>query len=138
MSWRDGLTVAIGGGVGGSIRFALTSLSPDPAGNFPTTILAINLAGAFALGWLLRFLLLSGPDEGWTRRARLGIGTGMIGGFTTYSTFIVQAMALIQTGHLVASIGYMAISLVGGMLLVWLGMQLATRMAGHTGKQAPQ
>lgn len=76
MSWPGGLLVAVGGGLGATIRFALSTVAPDHAGSFPTTILAINLVGALALGWLSRFLVLTGPDEGWRRRVRLGVGTG--------------------------------------------------------------
>lgn len=43
MSWPGGLLVAVGGGLGATIRFALSTVAPDHAGSFPTTILAINL-----------------------------------------------------------------------------------------------
>ena len=115
-------------------RQALSTVAPDHAGSFPTTILAINLVGALALGWLSRFLVLTGPDEGWRRRVRLGVGTGVIGGFTTYSTFIVQTLSLMQLGRVWMALGYLFASLLGGIACVWLGIVVADRMARTAGE----
>lgn len=134
MSWRPGLLVLVGGSVGATLRFALSTLAPDHAGRFPLTILTINLCGALVLGWLSRFLVLTGPDVGWRRAVRLGVGTGVIGGFTTYSTFIVQTLSLAQAGHIGLAAGYLLASLLGGMACVWLGIVVADAMGRTSGE----
>ncbi len=62
-----------------------------PAGaGFPVATFAINVVGAFLLGALLEALAHHGPDTGRRRMLRLGLGTGVLGGFTTYSTLTVE------------------------------------------------
>lgn len=86
---------------------------------------AINLVGAAVLGVLLETLALKGPDQGTRRWLRLGIGTGAIGGFTTYSTFAVDTVDLAVDGHLVMAAAYALSSTVLGMALAGAGMRLA-------------
>ena len=62
------------------------------------------VAGAFLLGWLLEALSRGGPDEGRRRAIRLFVGTGIMGGYTTYSSFAVDTDGLIATAHLGDSI----------------------------------
>lgn len=82
--WRFLGLVAAGGAVGTGLREIITLLAPG-ATVFPTAIFAINLSGAFLLGLFLELLPTSRPDEGTRRRVRLLVGTGILGGFTTYS-----------------------------------------------------
>ncbi|ETJ05451.1 MAG: Protein CrcB-like protein 1, partial [Actinomyces urogenitalis DORA_12] len=83
------LAVFAGGALGTLVRAGLARLWPHTAGELPTATLAVNLVGALALGFLLGRLALA-PDTGWRRTLRLGLGTGFMGGLTTYSTFIVE------------------------------------------------
>lgn len=89
--------VAAGGTVGTALRQGLLLLAPDLE-RFPVTTFAINLAGAFALGVLLEVLVRSGPDEGRRRGIRLLVGTGVLGGFTTYSALATATAVLAATG----------------------------------------
>ncbi len=85
--------VVLGGAAGTTVRAALQAAFPATGGVSIATI-AINVSGAFALGWLLEGLGRRGPDSGRSRLARLGIGTGVLGGYTTYSTLAVDTSTL--------------------------------------------
>lgn len=135
MKLPDGLLVIVGGGIGTAVRVAASTLWPDRAAHFPVTVLVINLLGALVLGWLLRHLALAGPDAGLRRRLRLGIGTGVLGGFTTYSTFAVQTTALLRGQHWLLAGGYLVASLAGGFLCCLAGTLLADRLH-HTEQSA--
>lgn len=87
------------GGVAGTAAREGLSLALPGHGGFPLTIFLINLTGAFALGLLLETLLRLGPDDGARRTLRLLLGTGFLGGYTTYSTFAVGAVQLLQEGQ---------------------------------------
>ena len=97
LRWSNLGLVAIGGAVGTAIREACAVRWPAPAGGFPLTILVINVVGAFALGLLLELLARGGVDGGRRRAVRLLIGTGVLGGFTTYSTFATDSASLAGT-----------------------------------------
>jgi fluoride ion exporter CrcB/FEX len=101
--------------------------------------LLINLTGSFILGCLLEYLATTGEDVGARRIWRLGLGTGTIGGYTTYSTFILETDTRI-TGHAVAlALVYLAISVVVGLVCAglgigageWLGHRRVTAAAGN-------
>jgi CrcB protein len=85
--------VAAGGAVGTLLR-ALAEETLPARGGFPVATLGVNLIGAFLLGALLETLARRGPDTGRRRMLRLGLGTGVLGGFTTYSTLAVEAATL--------------------------------------------
>ncbi len=94
------LPVIVAGGVAGTLaRAALESVLPAAPGAFPWMTFAINITGSLLLGALLQTLALSGDDRGWRKAVRLGVGTGVLGGFTTYSTFAME------TGRLLTGAG---------------------------------
>jgi len=113
--------VFLGGAVGTAIRSLLGDAFAGPSGSWPWTTLAINLTGAFLLGLLLEALVRSGEDTGGRRLARLGIGTGVMGGYTTYSTFMVETTDLPWP----TAIGYVVATVVLGALLAWAGIRVA-------------
>ncbi|NOJ58596.1 fluoride efflux transporter CrcB [Arthrobacter sp. 260] len=127
--WRPGLIllVFVGGMAGTLCRYWLEGVVPRPLG-LPVPTLAINLLGAFLLGLLLEALLRAGPDQGKLRSARLLLGTGLLGGFTTYSTFAVEAVALGIDGDAGWAALYVVISLIGGVLLSFAGIALASAL----------
>lgn len=121
--------VAAGGALGTAARAALeTAFGPAP-GAFPWITLAINLLGSFALGLLLELVLRSGPDTGWRRAVRVGCGTGIIGGFTTYSTYVLEADQLARGGHVLTAVVYLAVSTVAGLAVAFVGLVVAARIA---------
>lgn len=82
----------------------ITTLTHQVAG-IPIATLGINVIGAFLLGVLLEFLADRSPDTGWSRRIRLGVGTGGLGGFTTYSALATDTVVL-AASHPGRAIGY--------------------------------
>ena len=101
-----GLLVVLAGGFGGTILRVLVSNAVGSSRGLPAGIFLVNIAGAGVLGLLLESLARRGPDTGWRRLARLGLGTGVLGGFTTYSTLAVDAAALAGGRQLLASAAY--------------------------------
>ena len=118
------LAVFAGGALGTLVRAGLARLWPHTAGEVPPATLAVNLVGALALGFLLGRLALA-PDTGWRRTLRLGLGTGFMGGLTTYSTFIVEVEHLAGGADLLGAATYLAGSLVAGVALAAAGLWLA-------------
>lgn len=121
------LLVFVGGTVGTGTREALSLLFP-PMNDIPVAIFAVNIVGAFLLGLLLDALARRGPDLGTRRALRLLLGTGFMGGFTTYSALATDTAVLIATGRPAAGIGYaLATVLVGGAASI-AGMMAAQRL----------
>lgn len=124
-SFRRNATVGvgIGGGLGALCRYELgLSLPVKTPPAFPSTTLLINLTGAFALGLLVTLILEYWPP---TRYVRPFFAIGVLGGYTTFSTFMVESARLIQTHHTGTAITYMVISLVAGMIAVFAGAIVA-------------
>lgn len=120
--------VAVGGALGTCGRALLGEAFPVSSGHWPWTTLAINIAGAFVLGFLLETLLRRGSDSGLRRRVRLGAGTGFLGGFTTYSTFAVETLHLPTA----AAASYVVATVVLGALVAALGSGAAGRLTAHS------
>ena len=116
--------VALGGALGTALREVLALSAPAPAGSVPWTILAINVTGAAVLGLLLEGLARGGPDEGRRRDLRLLLGTGVLGGFTTYSALAVDT-ALLGDRHLALALGYGLGSVAAGLLAAAAGIAAA-------------
>lgn len=117
--------VALGGAVGTLVRWLLESAFAAQPGEWPWTTFWVNLGGSLLLGVLLEWLLHAGPDRGRRRAVRLGVGTGLIGGFTTYSTFVLETVSLAQDGRAVLGIAYALVSIVLGVVAAGAGTGLA-------------
>lgn len=116
--WRLYLAVSLGGGLGAVLRWlAGTSV---PGG--PWTTMGMNWIGCLALGFFGTWALQRVPET-----VRLGVGTGVLGGFTTFSTFSVETLRFLQAGEVGAAVFYVGASLIGGVLLAALGIRLARR-----------
>lgn len=121
--------VAIGGALGTTARAALEAAAPAAAGAVPWTTFAINVAGSFALGVLLDVLARGGPDEGRRRIIRLLCGTGLLGGFTTYSTFIGETERLLSGGATLLALGYAVASVLIGVGAAVVGILMTRRLS---------
>jgi len=118
------LLVAAGGTIGAAARLGLMLALPDHGG-FPTAILVANIVGAFAIGVVAARLPAS-------RDLRVFLATGLLGGFTTYSSFMTGTIALWTDAPLLA-IAYALGSLVLGLAAAALGLRLGrSRTAGET------
>lgn len=114
--------VACGSTVGTLMRAVLELAFPHGAGEWPWATFWINLAGSLILGALLEALALAGPDSGWRRVVRLGAGTGILGGFTTYSTYVLEIDVLARSGHAALGAAYALVSVVLGVAAAGLGV----------------
>lgn len=124
--------VFVGGALGSLLRHGLLQLAPPGTAG----TLAANVLGSFVLGWLLRTLEHrggSGPDvDPRTESLRLFAGTGVLGGFTTYSALAAQVVALGAAGTLPAAAVAAALG-IGSVLLGVLAALVGWRVAGRRG-----
>ncbi|MEN0084944.1 MAG: CrcB family protein [Leifsonia sp.] len=128
LRWRSILLVFAGGSIGAATRYLLT-LSVPPVGGVPLITFLINVTGAFVIGWLLQTLALRGPDEGGRRDLRLFVGTGILGGYTTYSSLAVDTDGLIAAQSVGLSILYAVATIVVGAAASVAGIALASAIA---------
>ncbi len=117
-------SVAAGGALGSLARYGL-SHAVHPRGGVPLGTLTENLVGAFLLGLLLQWLLSRGHETHRRRWLRLTLGTGVLGGFTTYSAFALELRGLLADGRFGVAAGYALVSVVGGVLACLGGVMLA-------------
>lgn len=118
--------VALGGAVGSVLRHAVGLALPAPSG-WPLGTLAVNVSGAFLLGLLLEAVARRGPETRRLQRLRLLLGTGLLGGFTTYSAFALETDRLLDGGDFGVALGYVAVTLVAGTLAAALGVAVGLR-----------
>ncbi len=123
--------VCIGGAVGSGLRYAATHAVTQWAlrvhgSAFPWGTLAVNVLGSFLLGFLLTARAASGgvPED-----LRFAVGTGVLGGFTTYSTFNFETLALAQGGRLGAAAANVGVTLLACIGAGLAGMLLARAVA---------
>jgi CrcB protein len=114
--------IALGGGLGSVARYLVSTALPVRPGHFPWATFLINLSGCFALGVLMVFVLEIWPPQ---RYVRPFAGIGILGGYTTFSTFVVEIRGLAAHGAWALADAYALNSLVGGLVAVWCGMTLA-------------
>ncbi|MDO4821501.1 MAG: CrcB family protein [Rothia sp. (in: high G+C Gram-positive bacteria)] len=126
-TFRTTWLVFVGGGAGALVRALLIAAFPVSGLSLPVTVLLVNWAGAFLLAFLTGYLLAAAPGgvlSAGSEQLRLLVGTGFLGGFTTYSTFALALAQLTLSGHWWTAAGYALLSLVGGYLLAWAGWRL--------------
>jgi CrcB protein len=129
-SWANIGIVAAGGAVGTGSRYLITLFVPTWAG-IPLATLGINVVGAFLLGLLLELLAGHRPVTDWSRRIRLGLGTGSLGGFTTYSALATETVTL-GSIHPGLAIGYALGTVIIGAAATMAGIWLARRLLPPT------
>lgn len=117
---REAAIVAAGGAVGAASRYLIGVALTGRAGTgFPWATFAINIGGAFLIGVLMALSLERGAvSANW----RLLLGTGVLGGFTTFSTLAYESLALLQRGLVWQGLGNMFGSGVAGLVAAWLGI----------------
>lgn len=120
------VAVAAGGLLGVLLRFGFGCVFPTSEGHFPWPTYAINVVGAMFLGLLLEVLSRLGDDDGWLRRVRLCVGTGLLGSFTTYSTFALDVDLLLRGRHFATAGIYMAATILTGLLACGIGIGIAS------------
>jgi CrcB protein len=125
--------VAAGGAVGAMARWLIGLAWPTPAGGFPFATFVINVAGCLLIGALIVVL----TDIGAHPLLRPFLATGILGGFTTFSTYAVDAQHLLAGGHVGVALGYLAGTLAAAILAAWTGQALARVVGpGAAGRRA--
>ena len=115
MNW---LAVLIGGAIGSALRYAIAGVWLTPASmNFPWGTLAVNVCGSLALGFLGRYYA---PPHG-SHEVFLLLTVGLCGGFTTFSTFTLDAFTLVERGAAVRASVYVLASVALSYVALILG-----------------
>ncbi len=114
--------IAVGGALGSLGRWGVGQALPAGADGFPWATFTVNCTGAFALGVLMVFVLDVWPPH---RHLRPFLGVGVLGGYTTFSTYMLDARDLLATGHEVTALTYLAGTLLAGLVAVWVGIVAA-------------
>ena len=113
--------VALGGVLGASARYGVGLLLPHRAGTFPLGTVLINVAGGFLIGVLID-AVAARP------LLRPFAITGILGGFTTFSTYAVDTEQLLAAGRLATAGAYLVGTLAGALVATWLGLALARKV----------
>jgi len=119
--------VMAGGALGAGARHLASRAALAIAGpGLPVGTLAINVAGGLLMGVLAGLLARTTAGEPW----RLFLGVGVLGGFTTFSAFSLDAVLLAERGQWVAAVGYVLASVVGSIAALVAGLTLARTLTG--------
>ena len=119
--------VAAGGALGALARWVLESAWPAPPGGFPATTFAINVGGCLFMGVLV--VLVTEVHESHPV-VRPFLGVGVLGGFTTFSSYAVEAQQLVGGAHLGVAALYLALTVVAALVAVVLGLMVTRRAVG--------
>lgn len=119
MQW---IWIGLGGATGAIARWGISGVVHDTLGvAIPWGTLLVNVVGCFGLGIVAVWADAAASGE-WIRSA---IGIGFLGAFTTFSTFSLEAVRLVQDGHQARAVAYVAASLLVGILAVLAGFAVA-------------
>lgn len=122
------LLVVLGGGVGSGARYLLSAWMLERFGpGFPWGTFAVNVVGSFLLGVVMQ---LGHAGASLSLEARLFLSTGLMGGFTTYSTFNYETLRLLQAGSLPLALGNVGLTLSSCLAAGALGVALVRWSAG--------
>ncbi|MEP6852644.1 MAG: fluoride efflux transporter CrcB [bacterium] len=127
--------IAAGGMTGALGRYGLGLLWPHPTGNFPWATLVINLSGSLLIGVLLGELARRPSAH---RLWRPLLGVGLLGGYTTFSTFTVDALQLADHGRAGVAVTYVLATVAAGALAVRLGATAVARRQIRSWPEDPE
>jgi fluoride exporter len=112
----------VGGTLGTAVRAAVEGAVPYVEGEMPWATFGINVSGALLLGLLVEAVALHRARRRTAHRLRLLLGTGVLGGYTTYSTFVLETVLLGTGERLFLALIYDAATLVAGFLAALVAM----------------
>lgn len=127
--WDVLLVISAGGALGSLARWSVGELLPWSGDEFPWATFVENISGGLALGMLMVFLLDVWPPH---RYRRPFLGVGLLGGYTTFSTYMLESRDLLVGDEAATALAYLAGSLAAGLAAVWLGIfsaRAAVRLA---------
>ncbi|MFF6785112.1 fluoride efflux transporter CrcB [Streptomyces sp. NPDC012510] len=117
--------VSLGGGIGATARYGASLLWPAQPGGFPWTTFWVNVVGCSVIGLLMVVIT---DIRAVHRLVRPFFGTGVLGGFTTFSTYAVDIQRLMDEGHPRTALAYLAATLLAALAAVWLAAVTARRV----------
>jgi len=120
--WDLLVVIALGGALGSLGRWGVAEISPHSPDRLAWGTWIVNVTGSLLLGVLMVFVIDVWPP---TRYVRPFLGVGVLGGFTTYSTYMLEVRDLIAEDEPARAAGYVFGTLVVGLLAVWVGMVIA-------------
>ncbi|WP_109528247.1 MULTISPECIES: fluoride efflux transporter CrcB [Nocardia] len=125
------LVISLGGGLGALLRYAVGRHWPVRPGQVPWSTFVINVTGCFAMGILMVLI-----TEVWVANKLLRpfFGVGILGGFTTFSTYCLEIRRLLESGATAEALGYLGGTVVAALAAVALGMG-ATRLVFGTARR---
>lgn len=113
------IMVGLGGGLGAMLRYAVSCIPYK--GTFPLLTLLTNITGAILIG----FIVGTAARKNLSGNTILFWKTGVCGGYTTFSTFSLEAYQLFQSGRAAGGAAYLVLSVAGCLAGIWLGMSVA-------------
>lgn len=116
------LVIALGGALGSLARYGVGELVPWSGEGFPWATFVENVSGAFALGALVVLLLDVWPPH---RFLRPFLGVGLLGGYTTFSTYMLETRELLAADRPGTALVYLGGTLLLGLVAVWSGIAVA-------------
>jgi CrcB protein len=120
---RQLLAVAAGGAAGAVMRWLMASgIQRMAGGAFPWGTLVVNALGSFLLGFLFVWLI---ERSSASELMRLALTVGFLGAFTTFSTYSLESIRLLQEGAFTLAFGNIVGQVIVCLMLTWLGVQLA-------------
>jgi CrcB protein len=122
---RELAAIFAGGFAGAIARAGLAQALPHGTVSWPWATFAVNVGGAFQLGWLITRLQERLPLSAYRRSL---LGTGFCGALTTFSTMQVELARMLEKGAVGLAVGYAAASIAAGIAAVWLAAALARRV----------
>jgi CrcB protein len=120
--------IAAGGAIGSLGRYAVEVALPHAASAFPWATFLVNVSGSAAMGLLVVWVMSMDRPHPWLRPF---LGVGVLGGWTTFSTFAVETRGLLAAGRPGVALGYVAGSLLVGLVAVGLGVSAGERVFGR-------
>ncbi|MFC4565095.1 fluoride efflux transporter FluC [Nocardiopsis mangrovi] len=117
--------IAAGGALGACARYGAAAALPAPPGAFAWSTLLVNVSGCLLIGVLMVLVVGVWPDA---RLLRPFWGVGVLGGYTSFSTYVGDAEAMLAAGAPGPALAYLAATLIGGLCAVWTGWSLAERV----------
>lgn len=124
--WDVLLVIAVGGALGSMARWGLGQALDGSPDDFPWATFVENLTGGFALGILMVFVTDVWPPS---RYVRPFLGVGVLGGYTTFSTYMLDGLTLTTAGRAPLAAVYLFGTLAAGLAAVWTGIFLARLLA---------
>jgi CrcB protein len=120
--WDVVVVISVGGALGSLARWAVAEAIPHPPAGFAWSTLVENVSGALLLGALMVLVLEVWPT---TRYVRPFFGVGVLGGYTTFSTYMLDTRSMLVAGRVAPALLYVFGTLLAGLFAVWVGIVMA-------------